>query len=71
MTEIRAIIQLMDEIPKLGSGLRIVNIKVGRKWAYLTDAANGRRQKITLNTLEKLKPQEFDANKQNNPKATQ
>ncbi len=50
-------IQLMDECPRLGCGLRIVNIKVGRKWAYLTDAANGRRQKITLDTLEKLIPE--------------
>ena len=58
MTEIRATIHLMDECPKLGCGLRIVNIKVGRKWAYLTDVANGRRQKITLATLEKLNPTE-------------
>ena len=56
MTEIRAIIQFEDDCPKIGSGLRIVNIKVGRKWAYLTDVANGRRQKITLDTLEKLQP---------------
>jgi hypothetical protein len=58
MTEIRATIQFEDEAPKIGSGLRIVNIKIGRKWAYLTDVANGRRQKITLDTLEKLKPME-------------
>jgi len=58
MTEIRATIHLEDECPRLGSGLRIVTIKVGRKWAYLTDVANGRRQKITLDTLEKLNPTE-------------
>jgi len=29
-------IQLGDEAPRIGSGLRIVYVKEGRKWAYMT-----------------------------------
>ena len=32
-------IQLMDQAPRIGSGYRIVYVKEGRKWAYMTSHA--------------------------------
>jgi hypothetical protein len=35
-----------DDCPRLGSGMRYCDIKVGRKWVYITDRANGNRVKL-------------------------
>lgn len=39
-------IYLEDECPRIGAGWRTVDVKIGRKWAYLTDTANGTRSRL-------------------------
>lgn len=53
MAEHTVTIYFEDECPRIGAGWRTVTVKEGRKWAYLT-TASGRRQKITLDLLDKL-----------------
>jgi len=39
---------LEDECPRIGSGWRTVNVKIGRKWAFFTDTANLTRVRLPL-----------------------
>jgi hypothetical protein len=39
-------IHLLDEAPRIGSGLRIVTALVGHKWVRITDSV-GNRAKLT------------------------
>lgn len=43
-----------DEAPRIGSGLRKVRIKEGERWAYLTDSASGRRQRLPITEFDKI-----------------
>lgn len=58
MIEYQARIYLEDEAPRIGSGWRTVLIREGDKWAHLTDVANGNRQRIRLDVLDRLRPGE-------------
>jgi len=51
----RYLLKLGDEAPRIGSGFRIVYVKEGRKWAYMTshvgdpdDKSNKIRKKFTM-----------------------
>lgn len=47
-------IYLEDECPRIGSGWRTVDVKIGRKWAYFTDTANGHRSRLPKDEAEKI-----------------
>ena len=53
----QAWIFFQDEVPTFGCGRRLVTVREGEKYAYLTDAV-GRRARITLDLLDTLKPNE-------------
>lgn len=58
------IVRLMDEIPRLGSGERVVDVKVGRKWVYIKrHTAVGpyadQRFRLTVNQWTALKAKEM------------
>ena len=67
-------IVLGDEAPRIGSGLRIVYVKEGRKWAHLTshphDPDNRERKvtkKLTLNRWKQVKASHELYLKRNDP----
>lgn len=37
-----------DECPRIGSGWRTIDIKVGRKWITFQDSANGTKAKMAM-----------------------
>lgn len=37
-----------DEAPRIGSGWRTVEVKVGRKWVFFTDTSNGNRVRLPV-----------------------
>lgn len=37
-----------DECPRIKSGWRVVNVKIGHKWVHFTDTANGNKGKLPL-----------------------
>lgn len=47
-------IYLEDECPRIGSGWRTVEIKMGRKWAHLIDTANGHRARLPKDEAERI-----------------
>jgi fibrillarin-like rRNA methylase len=53
----RAWIHFHDEVPAFASGRRLITIREGEKYAYLSDAM-GRTARITLDLLDTLKPNE-------------
>lgn len=53
MTERRTVIYFQDECPRIGSGWRVVHVKEGDKWAYLS-TDTGRRARVTLDLLDTL-----------------
>lgn len=57
MNEREIWIHLEGEAPKIGSGRRKVIVKEGDKWAYLTNVANGNRQRIPLTLLDQIEEQ--------------
>ena len=48
MTEAKFSVHLQDEIPKIGSGRRILSARVGRKWVYVRDLYHKARVKRSL-----------------------
>ena len=43
-----------NEAPRIGCGLRKVRVKEGEKWAYLTDVASGRVQRMPIGLFDQL-----------------
>lgn len=53
----RTRVQLMDEMPRIGNGWRILDVKIGRKWAHVHDPNSGRRSRIARRIWESIEPQ--------------
>ena len=73
---IRYDIQLGDEAPRIGSGLRIVYVKEGRKWAHMVSHSGDpdeRSTKITkrlpLKKWQSMKRKHEQYRQRNNPDA--
>ena len=48
-------IYLEDEMPRIGSGMRYVEVKLGRKWAHISSVNdNTKRQRVSLSTYQTL-----------------
>jgi hypothetical protein len=45
-------IYLEDEAPRIGAGWRTVDVKLGRKWAYLTETSSGVRARLPVKEAE-------------------
>lgn len=58
MTETKFVVHLQDEIPKIGSGRRIVTARIGRKWVYVKDKYHSAKVKRSL--WESLGPTEHE-----------
>jgi len=43
-----------DEAPRIGSGIRTVRVREGEKYAYLTDVASGRTQRLPIELFDKI-----------------
>lgn len=43
-----------DECPNIGSGLRLVQVRRGKKWVYLRPRLGGRWSKMLIPVFEKL-----------------
>lgn len=56
-------IQLQDEAPALGCGMRIVKLEMGRKWAYCTAIASGAKARLPVALIERLKPTDVKVRK--------
>lgn len=50
-----------DEAPALGCGKRRVNVRLGRKWAYISDLTGQKTVRMTLAQFESLKPRRVDS----------
>jgi hypothetical protein len=50
----RVRIYLEDEAPRIGCGWRTVDVKLGRKWAYLTEVSSGIRTRLPLGEAEQI-----------------
>jgi hypothetical protein len=37
-----------DDCPRLGSGMRYCDIKIGLKWVHITDRANGTKARLSM-----------------------
>ena len=53
-------LHLKDELPRLGSGVRLVYLWEGRKWAHIISRDNGKRAKIRLSILKTLKSEPME-----------
>lgn len=49
----RAHIYFQDECPRIGAGWRVVNVREGDKWAYLS-TDTGRKARIKIDLWDKL-----------------
>ena len=48
-------IYLEDEMPRIGSGMRYIEVKLGRKWAHVSSVNdNTKRQRVRLSTYQAL-----------------
>jgi hypothetical protein len=50
-------VHLNDEAPRIGSGVRIAEVKVGNRHAWLRNPITNRTAKILRSTLIGLKPE--------------
>ncbi len=46
MKTIKQWVLLHDELPRIGSGFRHVNVSIGKKWAHIQSIATKVRQRI-------------------------
>ncbi len=62
-----------DEAPRIGCGERGVNIRLGRKYVYVTERASGIKVKMPIRSFEQLAAatqRRLDARKGRNAKRT-
>ncbi len=55
---VRTRLHFEDECPRIGNGVRIVDVKLGNKWAHLK-ALNGKKSKLPLATYFKIEERTF------------
>lgn len=54
MNEREVRIFFQDEAPRIGCGLRKVRVREGEKYAYLTDVASGRTQRLPIGLFDQI-----------------
>lgn len=54
------VVQLQDEAPKMGSGVRRLEVQVGHKYVYLRNPYTGKKQRIRRYVWDTLKPVEIN-----------
>ena len=54
-------IVFQDEAPRIGSGLRCVQVREGERWAHLTDTASGRKQRLPIGLWDIIEEQQEKA----------
>ena len=53
-------LHLNDELPRLGSGRRLIYLWEGRKWAHIISCDSGKRMKVEKSILKTLKPKPME-----------
>jgi hypothetical protein len=41
-------VYITDQCPRIGCGVRLVEVKIGRKWVYLTSITDKVKQRISM-----------------------
>ena len=54
MKTIKQWVLLHDELPRIGSGFRHVNVSIGKKWAHVQAVTTKVRQRIKVGTWNEI-----------------
>ena len=54
MKTIKQWVLLHDEMPRIGSGFRHVNVSIGKKWAHIQSIATKVRQRIKIGRWDEI-----------------
>ena len=54
MKTIKQWVLLHDEMPRIGSGFRHVNVSIGKKWAHIQSIATKVRQRIKIERWDEI-----------------
>jgi len=54
MKTIKQWVLLHDELPRIGSGFRHVNVSIGKKWAHIQSIATKVRQRIKIERWDEI-----------------
>ena len=55
MKTIKQWVMLHDELPRIGSGFRHVNVSIGKKWVHVQSITTKVRQRIKIKIWEEIK----------------